>query len=106
MGGIIALVSCLLCAFPLFVIGNYGKDSKEPVAFWAGDKSLNGKVKDVKGYNQEMSKLYKRWSLTFVLTGVLCLLSMYIGVICIVLECTAGIYIVWKMYKGILSRYV
>lgn len=106
MGGIIGLVSCLLCAFPFFVIGHFGKNSKEPVVFWTGDKSLKEKVKDVKGYNREISKLYKRCSLTFVVTGVLCLLPMYIGVICIVLECTIGIYIAWKAYKRILLRYV
>lgn len=106
MGGIIGLVCCLLCAFPFFVIGNFGKDSKEPIGFWAGDESLKGKVKNVKSYNQEMSKLYKIWSLTFVITGVLCLMPMYIGVVGIVLECTVGIYIAWKAYKNILSRYV
>lgn len=59
MGGIIGLVSCLLCAFPFFVIGNFGKDSKEPVVFWSGDKSLKEKVKDVKGYNREISNCIK-----------------------------------------------
>lgn len=106
MGGIIGFVCCLLCAFPFFIIGRFGKDSKEPVVFWTGDKSLKGKVKDVKSYNREMSKLYKICSLTFVITGMLCLMSLYIGIACIVLECTIGIYIVWRVYKSILSQHV
>lgn len=71
MGGIIGFVSCLMCAFPLFVIAHYEKDNREPIVFWTGDKSLKEKVKDVKGYNQEMSKLYKRCALTFVIIGVI-----------------------------------
>lgn len=106
MGGIIGLVSCLFCSIPFFIIGYFDKDSKEPVGFWSGDKSLKEKVKDVKGYNQEMAKLYKRCGQVFVVTGVLCVLHMGVGTICIVLECTVGIYLVWRWYKRILSKYV
>lgn len=102
----IGFVSCLLCAFPFFIIGNFEKDSREPIVFWTGDKNLKGKVKDVKSYNQEMSKLYKRCSLTFVITGVICMIHMGTGIVCILLESSVGIYIVWRLYKKILSRYV
>ena len=105
MRGIIGLISCLLCAFPLFTIGNFEKDSGEPIVFWAGDKSIKGKVKDIKGYNQEVSKLYKKCSLVFFITGMICMIHMGTGVICILLECTLGIYVVWRLYKDILSRY-
>ena len=45
VGRIAALVCCLLCAFPFFVIGVYDKDSSEPIDFWSGDTSLKAKVK-------------------------------------------------------------
>lgn len=106
MGGVIGFVSCLLCAFPFFVIGHFEKGSREPIVFWTGDESLKEKVKDVKGYNQEMSKLYKRCALTFVVTGVLCMIHMGVGAVCILSKCTIGIYVLWKLYKNILSRYV
>ena len=73
--GIVGLVSCLLCAFPLFVMGYYNKNSREPIVFWAGDKGLKEKVKDIQGYNDEMSKLYIRCALAFVAAGILCLIS-------------------------------
>lgn len=44
MGGIIGLVCCILCAFPLFVIGHYNKNSREPITFWAGDKSFKENI--------------------------------------------------------------
>lgn len=59
VGRIVALVCCLLCAFPFFVIGVYNKDSSEPINFWSGDTSLRDKVKDIKGYNTEIAGLYK-----------------------------------------------
>ncbi len=105
MEGIVGLICCLLCAFPLFVMGYFNKDSKTPIAFWAGDKTLKEKVKDTRRYNSEISKLYMRCSLTFVITGVICMVSFGVGIICILFESTAGIYIVWKLYKKILSKY-
>lgn len=105
MEKIICFVSCLLCAFPLFVIGYFNKDSREPITFWSGDKSLKGNVKDVKGYNTEMSKLYTKCALTFVLTGIVCIIHVWTGTLCILLECTVGIYLAWKVYKRILSKY-
>ena len=67
---IIGFFSCLLCAFPLFIMGVYGKDSLEPITFWTGDTTLKGKVCDVKSYNAELSSLYKKCALAFVITGI------------------------------------
>lgn len=106
MEGIICLISCLMCAFPLFVMGYYNKNSKEPIIFWAGDKSLKEKVKNIKEYNLEMARLYMNCALAFVITGVVCLLFVWAGIVLILLECTVGIYVVWRLYKKILSRYV
>lgn len=105
MEGMIGLVSCLLCAFPLFVIGYFGKSSREPISFWSGDKTLKEKVNNVEEYNSEIAKLYRNCALAFAVTGVVWIVYWWLGMILILLECTAGIYIVWKLYKKILSRY-
>lgn len=105
MEGIIGLVCCILCAFPLFVIGHYNKNSREPITFWAGDKGLKEKVKDIQGYNNEISKLYIKCALVFVATGILCMIHLGGGIICLLLESTLGIYIVWKIYRNILLRH-
>ena len=106
MEGIIGFVSCLFCAFPLFIIGHYDKDSREPIVFWAGDKTLKKKIKNVHDYNCDMSKLYIKCSLFFVLTGITCMICFWLGITCIMVGSTLGIYIVWKKYKNILSKYV
>ncbi len=105
MEGIVGLICCLLCAFPLFIIGYFNKNSREPITFWAGDNQLKTKVKDIQGYNKEMAKLYIKCALVFVVTGIICFLYLWAGIICLLLECTLGIYIVWKNYKNILLRY-
>lgn len=51
MEGIVGLVCCILCAFPLFVVGYYNRNSREPITFWAGDKNLKVKVKDIQEYS-------------------------------------------------------
>ena len=71
VGRIVGLVCCLLCAFPFLVIGIYNRDSIEPVNFWSGDASLKDKVKDVKGYNTEMTGFYKKCAFFFLMAGIL-----------------------------------
>ena len=65
VGRIIALVSCLMCAFPFFIIAAYNKNSREPITFWSGDTTLKAKVKNVQEYNREMAVLYKKCALAF-----------------------------------------
>ncbi len=105
VGRIIALVSCLLCAFPFFVISVYNKDSREPIIFWSGDTSLKDKVKDVKGYNTEIAGLYKKCALFFLLTGILFIVFPIAGTVLLVFDCSVGIYLAYRIYKGILGRY-
>ena len=104
-GRIIGLVSFLLCAFPFFVIGIYNKDSREPINFWSGDTSLKDKVKDLKGYNTEMAGLYKKCALFFLLTGILFVVFPIAGIGLLVFDCSVGIYLAYRFYKGILKRY-
>ena len=105
VGRIIGLVCFLLCAFPFLVISIYDKDSGEPINFWSGDTSLKDKVKDVKGYNTEMAGLYKKCAVCFVLTGILFVVSPVAGIVFAVFDCSVGIYLAYRIYKGILGRY-
>ncbi len=102
---IIGFFSCLLCAFPLFIMGVYGKDSLEPITFWTGDTTLKGRVGDVKSYNAELSSLYKKCALAFVITGILFFISIPLGTIAICFDCLPGIYIVYRIYKKVLNKY-
>ena len=105
VGRIVALVCCLLCAVPFFVISVWGKDSIEPINFWSGDASLKDKIKDVKGYNTEMAGLYKKCALSFLLTGILFVVFPIAGIGLLVFERSAGIYLAYRFYTGILKRW-
>ena len=41
---IVGLISCLLCAVPFLIIGIFEKNSKEPITFWSGDKTLMSRL--------------------------------------------------------------
>ena len=102
---VVGFISCLMCAIPFFIISKYEKDSRDPITFWSGDKTLKKKVKDVKNYNGEMAVVYRKCAWAFMLAGVGCLIYMPIGVGLICLECTVGIYVVWRIYKKVLEKY-
>ena len=103
--GVIGLISCVMCAIPFFIISKYEKDSKDPITFWSGDKTLKKIVKDVKGYNGEMAEVYRKCAWAFMIAGLGCLIYMPIGIGLISLECTVGIYVVWRIYKKVLKKY-
>lgn len=105
VGRIIGLVSCFMCAVPFFIISVYDKDSKEPINFWSGDKTLKSKVTNVSEYNKEMAALYKKCAIAFLITGIGCMITLSVGVIMICLGCTLGIYLVYRSYKKILNQY-
>lgn len=104
VGKIVCLVCCLLCSFPFFII-SMDKDSLEPIGFWSGDSSLKGKVKDLANYNREMAALYKKCGWVFVATGGVIAFLPVVGTVLLILECTLGIYVVWRFYKKILAKY-
>ncbi|RKI99193.1 hypothetical protein D7X87_25665 [bacterium D16-54] len=105
VGGIVGLVSCLMCAVPFLIISVYNKDSKEPINFWSGDTTLKSKVKNVAEYNNRMATLYKRCAIAFLISGIGFLISLFLGVIMICFDCTLGIYLMYRNYKKILNLY-
>ena len=86
------------------LIGIFEKNSKEPITFWSGDKTLKSKVKDVTAYNLEMGMLYQKCAFAFMLSGICCLISLGFGIVMLVLDCTAGVYLMYRSYKRILER--
>lgn len=106
VGRIIGMISCFLCAVPFLIISVYDKGSSTPINFWSGDNSLKEKIRNVSDYNREMAGLYKRCAAALGIAGAGCLLYPLLGIILLVLECTVGIYMVYKKYKRILNKYL
>lgn len=105
VGKVIVFVCCLLCAIPFLIIAHFNKHSDIPINFWSGDDSLKDKVTNVAKYNARMAKLYRNCSIAFITTGICCFVLPIIGVILLCLECTVGIYIVYRKYKKILNEF-
>lgn len=103
-GRIVGLISCMMCSFPFFIVATYNKDSKDPITFWSGDTSLKSKVKNISEYNREMADLYKKYAIAFLVTGIGFLVVPVIGMIMLCLDCTLGIYMVYRKYKCILEN--
>lgn len=102
---IIGLISCLLCAVPFFIISKYDRNSREPINFWSGDKTLKKRVKNIPEYNREMADLYKKCAMAFCISGIGFLILPVVGLILICFDCTLGIYIVYRCYKKVLGKY-
>lgn len=102
---IITFIACFMCAIPFLIISHYWKDGPDPINFWSGDESLKTKVKNIKEYNREMAQLYQKVWIVFLTTGIIAFLSEFVAVILIGVECTVGIYVVYRIYKKILLKY-
>ncbi|MBT9779755.1 hypothetical protein GPL15_25105 [Clostridium sp. MCC353] len=101
----LCFVCCLLCAFPFFIFSHANKGSREPIVFWTKDKNLKEKIRDIRGYNEEIAKLYQLCALAFVITGLAFFLHVIAGYTAIGLICTLGIYAVKKRYDSICEKY-
>ena len=49
--------------------------------------------------------LYKQCSIAFLITGAGFMVMPIVGIILICLDCTLGIYVMYKKYKRILNMY-
>ncbi len=101
---IICFICFLLCAVPFWAIAKFGKDGKDPISFWSGDRSLKEKVRDVPAYNREMAALYNKYAWALFAAAVGGAIHPLAGVAIMVLA-LVGIVFVYRAYKKILSKY-
>ena len=103
---IIMLVSFFMCAVPFWIISIFNKDSTTPISFWSGgENKLKGKLNNIKGYNHEMALLYRKCAVSFWIAGICSCIHPIIGIIMGGLECTIGVFFVYRNYKKILTEY-
>ena len=105
IGRIIGCFCCTLCGLAFLYIAVYEKDNKKPISFWNGDESLKNKIKNVTEYNKNMSNLYKCYSISYFIAAIGFVIYPILGVVLICLDCTLGIYIVYRFYKKYLELY-
>lgn len=105
IGRIIGFFSCAMCALAFWAIASMGKDGKTPISFWSGDNSLKEKIRDVKVYNGKMAALYKKYALSFLVSGAGFFIHPIVGAVLISLVSLFGISIVYIQYKKYLDQY-
>ena len=101
---IIIGICCILCAFPLLIIGKYDKDSITPITFWSGDNTLKEKVKNIKAYNEAMAKVYRIHGTAFLISAVASLIHPLLGIGLLLIVAVVGWVIDYKCYKKILAQ--
>ncbi len=104
---IIGFIVCLIAASSYLSTAKHNKNSREPIAFWTGDKSVKYKVKGMyrEKYNQEMAALYKKYGHAIIMCGAGFLIYDTLGLIMTSLTLSLGMYIVHRKYKEILAKY-
>ena len=103
---IILSLCCFLCAVAFFLIGRLCRVKSTPVAFWSGgEKALEGIVKDALGYNREMAAAFRNHGLGWLLAAMASAFSPLAGLLCLASMCTLGLFLLWKRYKQLLSKY-
>jgi len=68
-GSIIWYICVLGCAALFFGIGMYAQRSQRPMHFWAGVEVKASEISDVRAYNLESARMWKRYSIWFWLAG-------------------------------------
>ena len=101
---IIMILCCMLCGLPFWLLAAVGRKGKEPLNFWSGDDRLKAKIADVAAYNHAMGKMYFVYGSLFILAAVLAVFSMVAAVVLLILNCTLGLFLIYKGYGRIVRR--
>ena len=110
--GIIGMVLYFVCGIMFLSLGLWADRSKNPVSFWAGRPVKAEWVTDVAGYNRANSIMWKVYSGTYFLSGILSLLGIWweifihLSLILTLLSAFPGIPIMIMHYKKIEKKYI
>lgn len=112
IGTIILTAFCFAGGAVFFGIGVYAGRKKGPMNFWAGEQIAPESVTDIPAYNRQNAVMWKWYSLSYFLTGLCALLSIwsrgwnYICLGVLVLGCCGGMIAVICRYRNIRRKYL
>ena len=105
-GRIILSLCCLLCAGAFFLNGCLCRIRSSPVAFWTGgEQALKNTIKDAAGYNREMGMAFRWYGLGWLLDAIGAAFSPTMGLAVMAALCTLGLFLLWRRYRQLLSKY-
>ena len=108
---ILMLVFCVGFGFACLGIGAAAQRSEKPFGFWTHKEVKPEKIRDIPGYNQKNSMMWKRYSIWYFAAAFLQLLNplhsifAILAVILVFLACTVGIWLLIKTYQRILKNH-
>lgn len=111
-GLVILIVCCWGSGAVFYGIGRWAAGRKTPMHFWAGSEVDPKTVSDIPAYNRENGRMWKQYSLSFWLAGVLGIVGMWhpwcdiVALIVLCLACTVGFWWLVKSYQRIRNRYL
>ena len=77
-----------------------------PVAFWTGgEQALKNTIKDAAGYNREMGVAFRWYGLGWLLDAIGAAFSPTVGLAVMAALCTLGLFLLWRRYRQLLSKY-
>ena len=110
--GIIIMAVCSFgCGLLFYGIGIWSCKQKNPVAFWSGSRVDPKTIMDISAYNHANSRMWKRYSMLYFLSGFLSLITPFhqsfliISVIPLVFAGTVGIWWLIYTYRKIENQY-
>ena len=112
IGTIILTAFCFAGGAVFFGVGVYAGRKKGPMNFWAGEQIAPESVTDIPAYNRQNAVMWKWYSLSYFLTGLCALLSIwsrgwnYICLGVLVLGCCGGMIAVICRYRNIRRKYL
>ena len=112
VGTIILTAFCFAGGAVFFGVGVYAGRKKGPMNFWAGEQIAPESVTDIPAYNRQNAVMWKWYSLSYFLTGLCALLSIwsrgwnYICLGVLVLGCCGGMIAVICRYRNIRRKYL
>lgn len=112
VGTIILTAFCFAGGAVFFGVGVYAGRKKGPMNFWAGEQIAPESVTDIPAYNRQNALMWKWYSLSYFLTGLCALLSIwsrgwnYICLGTLVLGCCGGMIAVICRYRNIRRKYL
>lgn len=110
--GMIIITFCsLLCAGIFYGIGIWAARRKDPMHFYSGTSVDPRTISDIPAYNRANAKMWKIFSIPFLLCGLCSILSLFIpwcstvSIALLVAGCTLGIGWLVSKYHRILKKY-
>lgn len=93
------------CGAIFIGIGIYSIRKKTPIHFWAGTMVKDQEISDIKAYNRENGIMWITYGSTYVLAGLIALISIAIGAVFLAIAGVVGIVFLILGYNSIYNNY-